>query len=289
MSHAWRPLQVLLSAVTMFTAFSAAPASAIECGDTSGPGGTDVPCSCNDIVTTDTVFDASDPITNAVCPDGGMFVGGGVKLDARALNMRCADSHVFPTPITIGLFIVGDSVEITHGIIRGCDYGIYGATNGSTIERVTARDGRLSFYIRGNGNTLKNNLCQRSFHYGGFYVVGDENILERNYCQDHNGDAIALDGNHNTLFRNLCHNSLRGIAIGGDSNLVQENSCRDNRGDGIAVFGSLNDFRSNRGQNNGAHGIFAPGPTNMTDFHNYAPGNAVEPPCVIDNSTGRYC
>lgn len=53
-----------------------------DCGDGSGPGGTDVPCACGDRVTSDTVLDNSDPVVSTgptdVCPGLGLKVGGGV-------------------------------------------------------------------------------------------------------------------------------------------------------------------------------------------------------------------
>jgi parallel beta-helix repeat protein len=213
-----------------------------------------------------------------------------VNLDAHSLNMRCA------TPDgTVGLSIQGDAVAISHGIIRGCGTAVFGSTNNSTIERVTARDGQLSIHIIGNGNDLLNNLCAGSTFFGGIFFVGDSNTLEGNYCRDHpTGDAIAFGGSNNTLRDNLCHRSVNGInVIHGDSNTLERNYCRDNRGEGIVVQGRFNHVHSNRGTNNGAHGVFVSGGDNLTDGHNCGSGNRVKPDCSIDGQSttpdGRYC
>src|SRR3989338_5982817 len=52
-----------------------------ECGDTTHNGG-DVPCSCGDTVTTDTVLDSgTDLVVSTVCTCNGLDVADGVELD----------------------------------------------------------------------------------------------------------------------------------------------------------------------------------------------------------------
>ena len=49
-----------------------APAPAI-CGDTAGPGSSDIPCVCGDTVVTDTVLSAvSDPVIGGACTRDGL-------------------------------------------------------------------------------------------------------------------------------------------------------------------------------------------------------------------------
>jgi len=58
----------------------------------------------------------------------------------------------------------------------------------------------------------------------------------------------------------------------------------------LIVDPSLN---HNRGQNNGAHGVFVIGGDNLTDGLNYGSGNTLKPDCSIDGQSttpdGRYC
>jgi hypothetical protein len=280
----------LLGAV-VFTAFSASGAWAAKpCGDNT-PTGSDTPCDCGDTVTSDTVLDASDPVVSGVCPTSvGLAIAGGVTLDAHSLNLRCATLTG-----TVGLSILGESVTITHGISRGCGTAVFGNTNDSTIERVTARHGGLGIHFTGNRNTLLHNICEGSSVFGGIFFVGDLNTLEHNYCHDNpTGDAIAFGGNNNTLRNNLCHRSGNGInVIQGNHNVLDRNYCRDNDGNGIVVQGSFNELNSNRGTNNGSHGVFVTGGNNLTDEHNFGSGNVLKPDCSIDGQSttpdGRYC
>ena len=127
MKNLWRFLPFLLTLVILIT-FSPVPAAAVDCGDTSGPGGTDVPCSCGDVVTSDTVLDASDPVANGVCSPIGLSVDGGVKLDAHLLNMQCGPPPPPAGSITIGIRIIGDSAEIfawRHSGLRSRDLRLH--------------------------------------------------------------------------------------------------------------------------------------------------------------------
>src|SRR6266498_3301500 len=54
------------------------------CGDTSGPGGSDLPCSCAQTVTTNTTLvHAVDPITTTTCSGKGLVLGPGVDLNVN--------------------------------------------------------------------------------------------------------------------------------------------------------------------------------------------------------------
>jgi hypothetical protein len=58
-----------------------APAPAV-CGDTAGPGSSDIPCVCGDTVVTDTVLSAaSDPVVGGACARNGLTLEAGVELD----------------------------------------------------------------------------------------------------------------------------------------------------------------------------------------------------------------
>lgn len=61
--YSWLALPFSLL-VFLLAAGAPGVAGAAECGDSAGPGGTDVPCSCGDRVITDTTLDATDPHRN---------------------------------------------------------------------------------------------------------------------------------------------------------------------------------------------------------------------------------
>jgi hypothetical protein len=183
------------------------------CGEASGPGGTDLPCHCGDTATTNTVLGASDPVRSP-CAGVGLFVAGGVTLDASSALLRCASSGAFTT----GIWIIGDGVAIDGGIIRGCDRGIFGLTSGSAIARVTASRGGGSIVIAGQGNHLLHNRCQGNA-LDGMLVSGSFNTLERNYGFANEGDGIAVVGTVNTLNHNQGRsNGGHGVVATGGGN-----------------------------------------------------------------------
>lgn len=245
-----------IAAGALFSATSALAVDAL-CGGLPGPD--KIPCACGDIVVTDTILDASDPVLKGGCFPVGLFVVGeplvevGVTLDAHALNPSRPGLCDRSLGFTTGIFIVGDNVTISRGVIRGCDEGIFGLTSGSTIERVIASGGSDA----------------------GIIIVGDSNALLANLCHD---------------------NALEGLVVFGDDNRLEQNYCarngRDVGADGIVVLGDDNRLNRNRGERNGAQGVrsFPIFGANSSDGRNYGKGNAVAPDCQIDfHPGGTYC
>lgn len=214
----WLPLL----GVAILATFSASNAWAKDCGDKTGqPGNFDVPCDCGDTVTTDTILKASDPVVTKVCFPTGLFVAGGVTLDASSAVIRC---HTPPDFVTTGFWIIGNDATIDGGIIQGCGNGIFGVTDGSTIERVTARGGSSAgINIHGDGNTLLHNLCDNNA-FDGIFVEGAHNTLERNYCKGNGSNGIfVLGGPLNNLKHNQGrNNSGHGVLVLGDGNTTDE-------------------------------------------------------------------
>jgi YVTN family beta-propeller protein len=184
----------------------------VPCGDASGPGGIDVPCRCGDIVTTDTVLRASDPVVRSRCTHVGLFVAKGVTLHASSAVIRCDSRGGFTT----GLWIVGDAVVIDGGIIRDCTNGIFGITSGSTIAGVTASRGGAGIFTIGDGNQLRDNRCAGNSR-DGMLISGSFNALEGNYGLGNQRHGIAVVGSFNRLTRNQGRtNGGQGVlAVGG--------------------------------------------------------------------------
>ena len=292
MKLAWRPLPIVLfSAVAMLALLAASPAHAIDCGDTSGPGDTNVPCSCGDTVTTDTDLDVfDDPVISGNCKPVGLYIAGGVRVNAHQLSQRlCADSYAS----TVGLWIIGNHVTIFRGVIRGCDVGILGETYGSTIQRVTTRDGAFGIALEGSGNALLYNLSRRNDV--GIFVLGGGNQLQNNYCHENGEVGLVVAGDDNSLAKNECYyNEGYGVLVFGDANTLTRNLGKENGADGIHVEGSFNFLGDNQGRKNTGHGVFAVGGDNLTDGGNYGTENGLKPDCSIDgqsvpNSGGRRC
>jgi parallel beta-helix repeat protein len=244
---------MLLLATAVLVTFSTSSAWAEDCGDGVGP------CKCGDIVIADTTLTASDPVVNGVCSPVGLFVAAGVRLDAHLLNMECGPPPPPPGSITIGIWVIGDSVEIVRGIIRGCGLGVFGRTSHSLIQRVTAHESVVPLPI----------------------VFAS-------------GIGIFFIGADNTLLHNLCHNNPEaGIVVIGDRNTLERNYCAKNGQDGIGVNGSFNQLNHNIGARNGGHGVFVIGGDNLTDGRNYGSHNVRKPDCSIDGQSitpdGIYC
>src|SRR5262245_26967902 len=99
---------------------------AANCGDTTGAGGSDVPCQCGDTVTTNTILNATDPVASTgatdLCPfPAALFVAGDVTLDMNSRTIRCGGID----DVTIGIWVMGDGATITNGTIQDCNLGIY--------------------------------------------------------------------------------------------------------------------------------------------------------------------
>jgi DNA-binding beta-propeller fold protein YncE len=209
------------NSISVIQAAGLTPAS---CGDTSGPGGADIPCRCGDIVTTYTVLEASDPVTRRRCPRVGLYVAAGVVLDASSAAIRCHGPG-----FTTGLWLMGDAASITGGSLHGCANGIFGFTAGSTVEGVTA----------GGGGT-------------GIFLIGDGNRLRGNQGVSNARDGILVSGTHNEVSANLgARNGRHGIAVVGRGNHLAGNRGRLNGGQGVVAAGSDNtsDFRNSATRN----------------------------------------
>ena len=265
----------LLVSLATLLALWAAPAQAAPCGDTSGAGGTNVPCSCGDTVTTNTVIVLSDPVRSTgvsdVCPgpDPALSVAAGVTLDIAGLTIRCASN----TGSQVEILVSGNTAVVTKGIIQNCGIGIGGTTSNTKILSNRLLNDRVGIELTGNTNTLDRNN-----------VTGNGIV---------SSDGLVIMGNFDAIQANRCANHLDdGLVVTGNSNKLDKNYCLGNEGDGIVVSGTSNTLNRNLGKNNGGHGIIAPGPGNVTDGKNFGSGNDLKPDCSINGQSsadGRYC
>lgn len=240
------------------------------CGDTSGPGGTNIPCRCGDIVTTNTRLNGSDPVLKTKCPCNGLIVAPGVTLHIGGTIMAGTDWNVcteaFPSGIVLGPGAT--NVTITTGRIVGFEIGVRsdfdtGVTH-SRIERLQILDSvSWGMRLEGDGNTVESNVVMRTDSKAGIEMIGTGNRVCFNQAE-YGSFGIVIVGDDNTVCRNdaLNNTPFDGIAICGRGNTVSQNRSEWNGGFGIfESCGSPppNIYRSNRCTGNGAGLSFPPG------------------------------
>lgn len=104
-THRWRAGLLALVGLIGLVLVGPVPARAANCGDTAGPGATDVPCSCGDTVVTTTVLDAAtDPVVSTspgdTCPADGLLIGAdGITLDLRGNTIRGVTGGECSSPV----------------------------------------------------------------------------------------------------------------------------------------------------------------------------------------------
>src|SRR5262245_13287311 len=143
-------------------ALGASPAHAAPCGDTSGVGGTDLPCHCGDTVTTNTILVShdTDPVVSRnvgeVCagPGPALRVAAGVTLNISGLTIRCESN----AGSQVGIDIIGDHATVRKGIIKNCGLGVHGATSHSTVLSNRFLNDRIGVNLVGDDNTLQSNV-----------------------------------------------------------------------------------------------------------------------------------
>lgn len=245
-------LSILLS-LAIFLALTGT-AWAANCGDTAGPGGTNVPCSCGDTVVTNTtlvspVVDPAngDPVVSTtntdVCP------GDGLIMNTAKVNLSLGGNVIRGSGIGVGVKIVGLNIKVTirSGIINGFGTGIStdtgSSTSNSTIRAITS-SGNL-----GDGIHL-------AFGSSG----SNDNTLDSDAALDNSGTGILVEGNNNALlFARASRNGNNGIEVSGDGNRLYTSSLNKNNGTGIHVEGNDNTLTKNTVENSGIDGIVVVG------------------------------
>lgn len=216
-------------------------ATAAECGDSAGAGGTRVPCACGDSVVTDTILEVSDPIVS-----GGPCEMSGLTVDAPGIQLDCA---------TVALQGPGNQVENSTGVLVN--------QSGVTVERCTvtgfevgidAADGVAGLLIQANrlfsnekgirgGEPLSDskiigNTSSDNTEFGIQLKNGPvNNVIYGNTTQNNGRTGIQLNNgaqNNRILLNYVSGDGSRGgIRVDSSSS---DNLVRDNSVDG-GVFG----------------------------------------------------
>lgn len=76
-------LRLLVSSFALLAPIDAGAAPPVRdlCGDTAGPNGRDLRCSCGATVITDAILRHNDPVVRKTCPAAGLTIGPGIALD----------------------------------------------------------------------------------------------------------------------------------------------------------------------------------------------------------------
>ena len=246
------------------------------CGDTTGPGGTDVPCDCGSTVTTNTKLGSGDTICGATCPDDGLIVGPEVT------ELDMADCAISGSDTAVGIDASGSSdLYLKGGFVAGFGTGILADdATGARIENVHV-SGQVGAGISATGtnNSIRINQVSgngpgivsegagalietnsvRSNDGNGITASGDEVRVLGNSAQSNTGAGIVFTGNGGTVSRNSAvRNGGDGITVDGTGNTVSTNSAQGNGGDGLTILQTGNTLSGNSAVLNGGNGIYAP-------------------------------
>jgi copper-binding protein NosD len=222
---------------------------AANCGDTAGPGGTNVPCSCGDTVITNTtlISPAVDPVKGdpvVSTNDTDVCTGDGLIMNTAKVNLSLGGNAIRGSGVGVGVRIVGVNIKVTirSGIIRGFDTGLASDT-GSSIK-----------------NSLISNVTATENLGSGIILEGSDNELNTNAALANGDTAIQVEGNDNDLlFNRVSHNANNGIQVSGDGNTLYANNLNKNAGTGIRVEGNDNIVAKNSVENSGIDGIVVAG------------------------------
>jgi hypothetical protein len=243
---AMRTHRVLLSTGAFaFAVLLAAPAWSADCGDTSGPGGTDVPCRCGDRVTTATSLDAGDPVLSTVCPGDGLLIGPFIGADVtingtlRGSGQGCGIRAEVTGHFTVAV-----------GRISGFGHGFCGEDVNAALSRLQIVDNALGgVRITESGASIERSLIARN---GGPGMVLNGHVdAFANQVVDNAGPGIIAstdlgEGPGGDIARNtIQRNAGDGVVVDCQSCRFERNSIRNNQGVGIRDISAQNDQGDN--------------------------------------------
>lgn len=280
------------------------PAWAADCGDTAGPGGTNVPCSCGDTVVTSTVLNGTDPVLSTgpadVCPADGLYIGAsGITLSLGGKTIRGSGSG---TGLSLGGF---DDVTIKRGFVDAFDVGVsVSFGHGNVVSNVTASNVAVGFDLFGAsgdaasgvpGNQLSANVVAAGSVNGIVLDASHENIVEKSKITGASLEGIVLyDSSRNVVRNNQVSGSGAGVVLcQGDENtfnanralvngvglwlvgacgpatgnVISLNITDGNGADGMLIETDGNRLIGNRGKGNSDDGLDITGTGNDVDYN----------------------
>ncbi|HYC56619.1 MAG TPA: right-handed parallel beta-helix repeat-containing protein [Candidatus Binatia bacterium] len=264
MTSAARVSSLLLALTVLLVSLS--PALARECGD--DVAGARVPCSCGDVVTSDTRLRPDDPVVRQVCPYEGLIVAASpladsITLDLNGLALRGE---------RYGAGIRVESGGASGAVIRGAGSGRgYGEVVGFSIGIATPRHGAVARIegvevkgARGNGLSLR----------------GRGVVLIDVTSSFNGGDGVRLSGAGGRLARvQAVGNGGNGLSLFA-AGVVVDGAAVSNRKHGIVVRAGRATLEAVQARYNGGVGILAP-------QHLFGQGSAAGTESIVSGSNGR--
>jgi hypothetical protein len=236
--------------------FHAAPASAVDCGDT---------------ISSDTTLDpASDFPSTCTGLPSALNISGPAVVDMNGVVIECSDPFV--AVASTGINITGNGVVLKNGGVKNCTAGVVLNGNDAKISgiHVTAKTFQIhgipafGFLINGDGNSVRSSSANTEADVlsgvgsRGFSIDGDKNQVKGSIvrvARDSDGDARGISVNTGT--GNKIQSNVVGVHTGGSTNGIFVNSaadatslqgndvsCRGN--DGIVVAGTRTKVSKNR-------------------------------------------
>ena len=257
---------------------------AADCGDTTGPGGTRVPCQCGDTVTTSTKLRPTDPVVSTgptdVCSGDGLVLPFGTRL-----TLNCNRLTLRGSGGAVGVHIAPSSPTVRQCTVKGFEIGlsIFFSGNFALQSNTVAENlaGGILLMLTGPG-TVENNRVGKN---GGDGIVvaagGTLTITKNRVFGNANGGVVLRSTGNNTLTGNrIKHNGADGLLLDlvatfnevannsisdnsgnglvvtqSHANLLSHNNVSANSGVGITIAGTGNTIVENTGKRNGEHGL----------------------------------
>lgn len=266
----------VLSALLGVLGVGVVSAGAVACGDSAGPGGTDVPCACGDTVITTTILDAATDSVVSTGP-GDACAGAGLLVGADGITLDLGQNTLRGTAFAgSGVSLVGRSdVIVQNGAVTGFDTGVMlSGSSDNLVTQLSITDNARGIVLDGSvGATAGNVLTRNAIADGaaGIELVAangpPRNEVVGNVVSGSTRGILVTDGSDNLVEKNTVTGCFIGIQItAGGGNLVRNNQSMDNGDDGIFVAScdGGNAFLVNRVLRNLGHGLRAaacPAPT----------------------------
>ncbi len=301
-----RPTNVLCSMVAMLSmaavASTASYVFAADCGDTTGPGGSRVACSCGDTVTSDTALQGTDPVVDAMCAAVGLLVlADDIQLDCNGKTL--SSDSILTSEQGYGILIAGSNATVRECHVTGLDYGIALIdSDSSRVLHSRASNNGIGLQLRGlrNGMIMDNDLSDNSQWgvegFSGFEGLFEGNLLRDNLADRNGWGGMFQDGTDNQFRGNqMRNNGIWGLAIAaGSENVVDDNDCSQNGDIGLLLQLSTDSIVSdNELHGNARWGLLMDDSTGNIIVDNEADHNGeygIEDPLAVGNVySGNEC
>lgn len=234
-------------AVTLGTFSVLLPAIAAEagvCGD--DVGGVRVACACGDIVVSDTILSATDPVVSQACAGDGLLIAApqeaiGLVLDLAGLSLVGTGDGSGLRVLrggAEGAVIVGGEGDVRATIAR-FRTGVAGVGTNAIKEIrnvdlvANSRDG---MHVRSSG-MLADSIGARRNGRDGLRVSGHASTLTDVDAEDNLGSGLRVGGTAATIRARSAGNGDSGVFLTGRGHDLTSSELSGNRGAGVMASG----------------------------------------------------